>query len=36
MPRKLSKKQMKIARIAGDPKKIDAPDFKKLKKRKKK
>jgi hypothetical protein len=36
MPRKLSKKQMKIARIAGNPKKIDAADFKKLSKKKKK
>ena len=26
----LSAKQMKIAKLAGDPKKIDAPDFKKL------
>ena len=28
--KKLSPKQMKIAKLAGDPKKIDAPDFKKL------
>ena len=26
----LSPKQMKIAKLAGDPKRIDAPDFKKL------
>jgi hypothetical protein len=36
MPRKLSKKQMKIARIAEPRDKITAADFKKLKKRKKK
>jgi hypothetical protein len=37
MPRKkLTKKQMKIARIAGNPNKIDAADFKKLKMSKKK
>jgi hypothetical protein len=30
--KKLSPKQMKIARLAGDPKKIDAEDFKKLRK----
>ena len=29
----LSAKQMKIAKLAGDPKKIDAPDFKKLRNR---
>jgi len=28
--KKLSPKQMKIAKLAGDPKRIDAPDFKKL------
>ena len=28
--KKLSTKQMKIAKLAGDPKRIDAPDFKKL------
>jgi hypothetical protein len=28
--KKLSPKQMKIAKLAGNPKKIDAPDFKKL------
>ncbi len=28
--KKLSEKQMKIAKLAGDPKRIDAPDFKKL------
>ncbi len=30
LDKKLSSKQMKIAKLAGDPKKIDAPDFKKL------
>ena len=34
--KKYSKKQMKIARIAGNPNKIDAADFKKLKMSKKK
>ena len=34
--KKLTKKQMKIARIAGNPNKIDAADFKKLKMSKKK
>jgi hypothetical protein len=29
----LSPKQMKIAKLAGDPKRIDAPDFKKLRNR---
>ena len=28
--KQLSPKQMKIAKLAGDPKRIDAPDFKKL------
>ena len=28
--KKLSEKQMKIVKLAGDPKRIDAPDFKKL------
>ena len=28
--KKLSPKQIKIAKLAGDPKRIDAPDFKKL------
>ena len=28
--KQLSTKQMKIAKLAGDPKRIDAPDFKKL------
>jgi hypothetical protein len=36
MPRKLSNKQKKIARVAGNPNKIDAADFKKLRKKKKK
>jgi len=31
--KKLSPKQMKIAKLAGDPKRIDAPDFKKLRNR---
>ena len=31
--KKLSLKQMKIAKLAGDPKRIDAPDFKKLRNR---
>ena len=35
MRKKLSKKQKKIARIGGKKKKIDAADFRKLKKRKK-
>jgi hypothetical protein len=34
--KKLTKKQMKIARVAGNPNKIDAADFKKLKMSKKK
>ena len=33
--KKLSPKQMKIASLAGDKKKIDGPDFKKLQKMKK-
>jgi hypothetical protein len=32
---KYSAKQMKIARVAGDPNKIEAADFAKLKKKKK-
>ena len=36
MPKKLSKKQKKIARVAEPKDKITAADFKKLKKRKKK
>ena len=36
MPKKLSKKQKKIARVAEPRDKITAADFKKLKKRKKK
>tara|TARA_R100001510_G_C7596496_1_gene164423 strand:- start:671 stop:805 length:135 start_codon:yes stop_codon:yes gene_type:complete len=32
---KYSAKQMKIAKMAGDPSKIDAADFAKLKKKKK-
>ena len=32
--KKLTKKQMKIARVAGNPNKIDAADFRKLKKKK--
>ena len=36
MPGKMySPKQMKIARVAGDPNKIEAADFAKLKKKKK-
>ena len=31
--KKLSPKQMKIAKQAGDPNRIDAPDFKKLRNR---
>src|SRR5210317_527512 len=34
-PKKLSAKQMKIASLAGNKKKIDGPDFKKLQKMKK-
>ena len=34
--KKLTKKQMKIARVAGDPNSIDAADFRKLKMSKKK
>ena len=34
--KRLTKKQMKIARIAGNRKKIDAADFAKLRKRKNK
>ena len=34
--KKYSKKQMKIARVAGNPNKIDAADFRKLKMNKKK
>jgi hypothetical protein len=34
--KKYSKKQMKIARVAGNPNKIDAADFRKLKMSKKK
>ena len=34
--KKLSEKQKKIARLAGDPKKIDKPDFAKLRNRNKK
>ena len=34
--KKLTKKQMKIARVAGDPNRIDAADFRKLKMNKKK
>ena len=34
--KKLTKKQMKIARVAGNPNKIDAADFRKLKMNKKK
>ena len=33
MKKKLTKKQMKIARMAGNKNKIDAADFKKLKQR---
>ena len=33
--KKLSPKQMKIAKQAGDPNRIDAPDFKKLQQKKK-
>lgn len=33
--KKLSAKQKKIARLAGNKKKIDAADFRKLRKRKK-
>ena len=33
--KKLSPKQMKIAKLAGDPKRIDAPDFKKLQQKRK-
>jgi|TARA_A200000113_G_scaffold132504_1_gene119185 hypothetical protein len=36
MPRKLSKKQKKLARIASPRDQITGADFKKLKKRKKK
>ena len=32
--KKLSPKQMKIAKLAGDPKKIDGPDFAKLRNKK--
>ena len=35
MRKKLSAKQKKIARLGGNKKKIDAADFRKLKKRKK-
>ena len=31
---RLSKKQMRIARVAGNPNKIDAADFRKLKRKK--
>jgi len=34
--KKLTKKQMKIARVAGNPNRIEAVDFRKLKMRKKK
>ena len=34
--KKLSEKQKKIARLAGDPRKIDKPDFAKLRNRNKK
>ena len=33
--KKLSEKQKKIARLAGDPQRIDKPDFAKLRKKKK-
>lgn len=33
--KKLSTKQKKIARVAGNPRKIDAADFKKLRSKKK-
>ena len=36
MKKKLTKKQMKIARMAGNKNKIDAAHFKKLKQKKKK
>lgn len=35
MRKKLTSKQKKIARLGGNKKKIDAADFRKLKKRKK-
>ena len=34
--KKLTRKQMKIARVAGNPNKIEAADFRKLKMNKKK
>ena len=34
--KKLTKKQMKIARVAGNPNKLEAADFKKLRMSKKK
>ena len=34
--KKLTKKQMKIARVAGNPNKIDAADFRKLRNKKRK
>tara|TARA_Y100000004_G_scaffold38339_1_gene41137 strand:+ start:63 stop:179 length:117 start_codon:yes stop_codon:yes gene_type:complete len=36
MRKKLSKKQKKIARLGGNKKRIDAADFRKLRKKKKK
>ena len=36
MRKKLSKKQKKIARLGGNKKKIDAADFRKLRRKKKK
>ena len=34
--KKLTKKQMKIARVAGNPNKLEAADFRKLRMKKKK